>query len=808
MDDDEAEESSDEVPQEDNEENATGRANETAEGTPRWTFPFAPFGGFLKSQDTEHIVQVKGNEPENGSPEGETSSPSESQISEELIFDTETNNRGSIFRRPESDGPRLQNGFGSQRLVTTAVSEGGIWDGRQIKKNYFKANFPFLSATKLLPSYHAQLEVESTDGRSSSEDQVIRRSHTWTAPVFAFQDEDVRKGQTSCINEVGMSSDDTPGQSEPSSPNDLEPQTDAQQKDGQQHSSLEWTEHGPPAHWATGRSLEEIFPKIKEPEEDTPESSEDAPLHFTSHPFASVSQALQENIIAHFRPVVERILSKEERSPSSDVEEAEPQSLNSPTSQDQGSTDGESQQEQSISKSVDSETTSASQMKGLLEEANPKTGSTIARKRLGLVTVAGGIAGGVAGLVFAGPVGGVIGAKVGQTAGILGVILEGSLTIGVVGSGIAAGRYTGQQLQEKLEENRILALGSGDGTHRGFLLVRPSITTDPVWAEFNGEARQLHPKGLSFNLLPSGTQAAKRERYEREVDIVKTDENEIPTADKVLLLVSRILNNKESLPGHVYRQLIEKLRQRAEDRGPLAVIDDAEEADKDDAPGNDSTINPSDLLRARRQDAHAVIKYVTVTLLEVRPGFAVSPSITELTATAVEGLVFGEVYDLIIEEIEAECESRDNDLLEKIAEFERLQGATEDKARRYKSCVSEPALEALHHLPEAHSAVDKLRYGVIFLEKISEFFSAACRDGAKGSSSMGADSLLKMVCQHILVAKVFAINAQVAFLEEFARDEQLLRGKEGYALVTLQASLHFLNASNDFENDIFGQEDD
>eukprot|EP00797_Seminavis_robusta_P037099 Sro969_g226270.2 (122) ;mRNA; r:32229-32594 len=52
------------------------------------------------------------------------------------------------------------------------------------------------------------------------------------------------------------------------------------------------------------------------------------------------------------------------------------------------------------------------------------------------------------------------------------------------------------------------------------------------------------------------------------------------------------------------------------------------------------------------------------------------------------------------------------------------------------------------------------------------------------------------------------INAEVAFLEEFARDEQLLRGKEGYALVTLQASLHFLNMSNDFERDIFGQDND
>ena len=31
-----------------------------------------------------------------------------------------------------------------------------------------------------------------------------------------------------------------------------------------------------------------------------------------------------------------------------------------------------------------------------------------------------------------------------------------------------------------------------------------------------------------------------------------------------------------------------------------------------------------------------------------------------------------------------------------------------------------------------------------------------------------------------------------------------MRGREGYALVTLQAALHYLNSSDDFESDIFG----
>ena len=153
----------------------------------------------------------------------------------------------------------------------------------------------------------------------------------------------------------------------------------------------------------------------------------------------------------------------------------------------------------------------------------------------------------------------------------------------------------------------------------------------------------------------------------------------------------------------------------------------------------------------------------------------------------------------MLQELEAAHGHCDESLLEKIADFERRQVSNET----YKSCVSEQALEALHHLPEAHSVHDKLRQIVQFLEKISDFFSSS---SSGNKSAIGADSLLKMACQHIIMAKVYGINAQIAFLEEFARDEQLLRGREGYALATFQASLHFLNQSSNFEDDIFASE--
>ncbi|KAI2512532.1 vacuolar sorting protein 9 (VPS9) domain containing protein [Fragilaria crotonensis] len=353
---------------------------------------------------------------------------------------------------------------------------------------------------------------------------------------------------------------------------------------------------------------------------------------------------------------------------------------------------------------------------------------------------------------------------------MMSVVIEGSVTAVVLVAGAAAGSYTAKQIQHHAEQ-RIISMGE-EGSTRKVLLVRPH--------------------------------RAKNKRFQADVDIVQAAEFEIPTDDKVLLLVSRILNDRLSLPGHVYRVLIQEHRKRANERkldDIAKLINDlerkAQDGNRDDGSG-DFNEAASKLVRFRRLNAHAVIKHVTATLLEVRPGFASSPTITEMTATAVEGLVFGQLYDSVLEEILEETRCVDEDLMAKVAKF--AQGKTEDLMEM--DDVSKKALHTLAQIPQAHSPVDKLRECVKFLEQISDHFAAP------NHKALGADSLLKMVCLHLVIANVPFMNAEVVFLEEFARDERLLQGKEGYALVTLQASLHFLNASIDFENDIFFADED
>ena len=151
----------------------------------------------------------------------------------------------------------------------------------------------------------------------------------------------------------------------------------------------------------------------------------------------------------------------------------------------------------------------------------------------------------------------------------------------------------------------------------------------------------------------------------------------------------------------------------------------------------------------------------------------------------------------MFEEIIDETKILDNAMKNKVEEFAELRPMVRG-TKDY--LISDEALEALCMLPQSQSVEDKLHFCVIFLERISDHFA---RSVVGKNESICADSLLKLTCQHILSCSMGRINAEVAFLEEFARDEQLLRGREGYALVTLQASLHFINKSTDFEKDIF-----
>jgi len=565
--------------------------------------------------------------------------------------------------------------------------------------------------------------------------------------------------------------------------------------------------------WKDEADIAPQTPLVRSGEKEQPEGNNEGnkPLHFAAQSFSSVAKALQENVLASFNkqqppvstrannqskarrrtapyPGARRSKTKEEPGLATTADAAAVKSSSkaspapplakpketgaSPTSSTPATVDAPFSSEETTAALASAAPLTPEKLPPpQQQQENPI--AKFVKGKVNVATVAGGIAGGVAGLALAGPAGAYAG-YMAAGAGIMAV--EGAIgvaTVGVVAAGIATGTVTGHQINEKMEE-RILTMGE-EGASQKVLLVRPNIRLDPVWNQIVWEARRSAP--------PRGRGNARHQQQRCDSDIVMTGEDEIGTSDKVLLLVSRTLNDKTSLAGHVYRYLIESFRDRALDRKVLCAT-------------NDSIVAVSP--RARRDDAHAVIKHVTACLLEERPELESSSVLTELTANAVEGLVFGQLYDSVYEEIVEETQELDVGLWRKITKFEQEYGQAKASM---EGLISQQAMEALHMLPEAHSAVDKLHFIVKFLDHISEHFADST------ARNVCADSLLKMVCQHMVWGEnQGSCNAQIGFLEEFARDEQLLRGREGYALVTLQASLHFLNASTDLQREIFAED--
>mmetsp|Transcript_23733 Transcript_23733/g.45238 ORF Transcript_23733/g.45238 Transcript_23733/m.45238 type:complete len:873 (+) Transcript_23733:125-2743(+) len=450
--------------------------------------------------------------------------------------------------------------------------------------------------------------------------------------------------------------------------------------------------------------------------------------------------------------------------------------------------------------------------------------TTETTKNIPKASAIGMVAGGAAGLVIAGPAGIIVGSQIGRTVLAVGAVVEGGIGISVLAMSLAAAANFHLSGSEKGEKERELKLKNGT-----LVLVRPDIDVDPVWGEYAEEARKcwmvekMNDESSSSSSSPTKSSScgsfglgnigslfqsinspAKKEdcmRYRKDSDIIKADASELPMREKVFLLVNRILNDKMSLPGYLYRSLIMKHKRRivfGSDVG-RSNVEAKSEAERDTA-GDSFSAN-----RSSRQDAHGVIKHVAATLLEVRPGLASSPAMTELSAAAVEVLVFGELYDDVFREIILQTEEKDESLLAKGMELRKKcddddgkcasrEGSVNNEA---SSSISQSAIGALRSLPRAHTSTDKLLHCVEFLEYISEHFSSLFRD-----KCIDADTLLMMVCQHVVAASIEHLHAEVAFIEEFSRDEQLLSGKEGYALITLQASLHYLDSLDELPSDI------
>lgn len=566
-----------------------------------------------------------------------------------------------------------------------------------------------------------------------------------------------------------------------------------------------WSASGPPAHWAllsperlkglkssTGSSDTKDDDTLKERNDNIVEDGQEVQDWKTS--LSNLSLTLQQNLKI-IRKETEEVASVEEVLINDGSENHTDTSMVIESSKEIMRNVSENIQKQSLDEHTKQE--SVTDISTVLQVSASKPSSPPPKKstmkiaqdsiqivkkaqktktNMGVASIGGCIVGGVAGLVVAGPAGLYLGSRIGQVAAIAGVLLEGGISIGVLVAGVTGTMMTVNQL--KSQEKRVLTLGE-KGSDCKVVLVRPNVIVDPEWEQITASIRENAPADRRGDIFPffGVCRTEKNERQKRDQDIVSCDD-ELNTQEKIFLLVASSLNDKDSLPGYVYRRLVEEVKSRAIQR-----------EEHHDLISEKSS-------RSVRQDVHGIIKYITATLLEVRPGFCSSPRLTEISAAAVETLVFGELYDIVFAEIVSETADLDQKLSEK---FTKVQNEALRLTLDIDRFISTEAIIAIQLLPSYHSVEEKLRCCVQLLEFVSNQGSLA---------SMGADTLLKLVCQHLVRAYVPHLNAECIFLEEFASDGQLLQGKEGYALVTIQASLHFLNSTSDdvLLNDVFGDD--
>jgi len=576
-------------------------------------------------------------------------------------------------------------------------------------------------------------------------------------------------------------------------------------------SNIIWTPCGPPAHFAKSEPviLVGIKSRIRDKSTRTTETTE-ITLHDADgskvneepplgQSFLNTSKVLQETIFRYFSrspkeiDTNERIIGTnlvfneklevtntnifegEQREPQNQIEQQHRQSFSNdrPALTEKETTDSERDLQihvnllENPNTNIDRHASAVfleNTLKVIRFDALAKTGFQVA-------SGAGNFAGGLAGLLTAGPTGMYIGSKIGTVACVasaVGLILEGPIGVGILAVSVA-GTLLAKTFEAK--GKRLVTLGDDD---RKLMMVRSNIIIDPLWEDIVSMARKSTPSTVK---LPGITTNAEKRRRLRDINIISSDESELTFTNKVFLLVSSSLNDKKSHPGHVYRYLMKEYRKRA--------LDHTHE--RANVPITNQSVSAA-VIRATRDDTHAIKKYTTMALLEARPALASSSRLKEMTSSTVENLVFGEVYDIVYQEIVDETREMDNIIMTKISEFQ-VSAKTD-----FGDYVSDSALSALRSLPDAHCTAEKLNLIVKFLEDISYLFS---RD-RKSRRAINADNLLEMVCQHLIVAKVPHLNAEIAFIQEFADDDQLLRGKEGYALVTLQAALHFMNFCQNF----------
>lgn len=221
-------------------------------------------------------------------------------------------------------------------------------------------------------------------------------------------------------------------------------------------------------------------------------------------------------------------------------------------------------------------------------------------------------------------------------------------------------------------------------------------------------------------------------------------------------------------------------------------------------------LEPCDALR----DVHGVLRELTRSVLACCPVIASSDEAAIHAVNCIDQRVFAETYGPVYGRIASRQAVRDRDAA--LARRTRRDARTREAAGRPSlvAACSYQVLAAFRAVGAARTGRDKLGFLVQGVEKISEALPAKAT----------TDTLIWSLCRHLAAATmatgvaeggrkatgksddtVAALprpHAEVAFVEQFVRDESWLMGRQGYVLTTVDAALHVL-LNPEMSDDIF-----
>lgn len=200
------------------------------------------------------------------------------------------------------------------------------------------------------------------------------------------------------------------------------------------------------------------------------------------------------------------------------------------------------------------------------------------------------------------------------------------------------------------------------------------------------------------------------------------------------------------------------------------------------------------------RDVHGVLRELTRAVLSSCPMLTTSDEASIQAVNCIDQWVLGATYGPVYARIASgQARERDKRLAKRVA---REEVARKEAGRPCLAATCEVgALEALGSTGAARTGRDKLEFLVQAVERISASLPA----------KSPTDTLLWCICRHLAAAIMYVggaenkatggragrallprPHAEVAFVEQFVRDESWLMGKQGYVLTTVDAALHVL----------------